>query len=419
MSSALCIYNSYNNIVNNKCNYNINPLIIQLCNICIYYDCFVILPYTSDYIRRVNIKMTIIIYDPNLNKLKENNEKSNKCVLKPISVNKDKIYSFKDIIHNNIIYISDIKKLIIKLHDLSITKILYYSNFISKRNKQILMPLSDNIIIKNINENEIRTLSKTKDEIFNISYACKIIDNAILHMWKKAKDINTTQQIYDTLVNEICKHSYLFAYPPIITQSCSIHPKFKNHKLDKDILVLIDIGCRYNGYCSDITRTFSLKGYFNKLQSDFYNIILNCFNYACCLLKPNILYDSIDTKVFRLLKEKLISYGLITSDKKADYLTRKLMPHTIGHAVGLNVHDATRDIFILQKNDVVTIEPGIYFPLSLQDNDGINTSMYKEIRKCIRCIRIEDTLKIQDNGSNSLTKLPTKINEINKLINLY
>ena len=420
MESAICINNIYNsNLVDDKCNYKINPLIIQLCKIYILYSCIVIIPHTLDYINNINInKLDIIIYDPLLNKQIQMVNDKNDCYTTDIKSDTNKIYFLDKTNKPNICYITDKDNLISMLKDNDVNTLLYYQNIINKKSKAILKDLNTNFNVNKMKYLSLRGMVKSISEINNITQACKIIDKAFIKLWSNLVVIHTSKQIYNVLLDTIKLNTNLLAYPPIITQSSTIHPKFKNYVINKEILVLIDIGCRYNGYCSDITRTFSLKGYFNKLQSDLYNIVLKCFKYACRLLKPNVLYYNIDTQIFKILKEELILYGLITSDDKADYLTRKLMPHTIGHTVGLNVHDVTRDNFILQKNDIVTIEPGIYFPLSLQNNEGINKNMYSEIRKSIRCIRIEDTLKIEENGCKSLTNLPIEIDEINTLINL-
>ena len=134
------------------------------------------------------------------------------------------------------------------------------------------------------------------------------------------------------------------------------------------------------------------------------------------MLKPNVYFREIEKKTLILLETKLLQYKLIINKEKSKELTNILMPHLIRHSVGLNVHDEERTNWILKKNDIITIEPGIYFPEKVKDYNGINKKLYNKILKKIKCIRIEDTLIITQTGYKSLTKLPVEIKDINKLI---
>ena len=403
MSTGIYLYNKYAELFDKNCNFTITPVLVQLCNLYIHYDCFVIIPHTIQQIieiHKTDAKLDIIIYDPHYNRLIDNkllttSNKCNTCILNPHTNNmsNDKL----ELIGKNMIatihYVNNNTELIRKLRELAIIKLINFSNI----DNSYIDKIFPNVMT--ISPKTLRILPKLDYEIENIRNACDIIDKALLFLWDnlKSKAINnlTTTDIYNRLSKHIKKYSESFAYPPIITQTSSIHPEHIDTKLDKKILVLIDIGCRYNGYCSDITRTFSITGYFNKVQKDVYTIVLNCFKYSCSLLRPGLSFSLLNTKAMKYLKTRLLRYNLITDVNNAEELTHLLMPHYIGHSVGLNVHDVQVDDWILRENDVLTIEPGLYFPEQLRGNPVFNIKLYNKIYKSVRCIRIEDTIKLQ------------------------
>lgn len=135
--------------------------------------------------------------------------------------------------------------------------------------------------------------------------------------------------------------------------------------------ITIDMGCRVNGYCSDMTRTV-FAGFVPQYAKPIYDLVL----------KNQI-------QVAESLKEganiKLISKA-VENDFKLNGFE---MMHSIGHGVGLDIHEypffGNRVDFLLKENMVITDEPGIYIP----NRFGI---------------RIEDTLHVSKYSATSLTK---------------
>jgi Xaa-Pro aminopeptidase len=142
--------------------------------------------------------------------------------------------------------------------------------------------------------------------------------------------------------------------------------------IEKNEGIIIDIGARYNGYCSDMTRTIFI-GEPNKNIIDIYYAVKYAQEEAIKNAKPGITGKELNEIAINILKE---------------YKLEKYFNHGLGHGVGINVHEGP---FINKKQEkklkcgnVITIEPGVYIPK-------------------IGGIRIEDIILITENGNKDLT----------------
>jgi len=161
-----------------------------------------------------------------------------------------------------------------------------------------------------------------------------------------------------------------------------VHPTFRSYALTgatTNPILLLDMGARYGGYCADITRTFPVQPPTAR-QIDVYRSVLTLYTLGESMVRPGILYETIDAAVRQQLKMEL---QRLRFPHYAN--TFKYMPHSLGHSVGIEVHDtpAIQDIGPLQPNMVLTIEPGIY----LDDMD----------------IRIENTIRVTPDGCEVLS----------------
>ncbi len=151
--------------------------------------------------------------------------------------------------------------------------------------------------------------------------------------------------------------------------------------LKKNDIVMIDFGPRYNGYCSDITRTI-FKGKPQERKKKVFKIIAEAHNKAISTIKPGIKACEID----KAAREVIESYGF-----------EKFFIHGTGHGIGLDIHEEpyiTKDSSMKLKNGMTfTIEPGAY----IKDMFGI---------------RIEDSLIVTEEGCDSLTYHPKGLLEI-------
>lgn len=168
---------------------------------------------------------------------------------------------------------------------------------------------------------------------------------------------------------------------------------FDNNCQTKDgDLVVMDVGAKYHGYSSDITRTIPISGKFTDAQKEIYNMVLKVQKDAISMAKPGVSTGELERFAINAFKK----YGY-----------DKFYIHGLSHPVGLDVHDVmTEDI--LKPGMIITIEPGLYFTT----NDKDAPEKYKGFG-----VRIEDTILITENGCEILTsKTPKEIEDIEKLM---
>ncbi|MFJ6411574.1 Xaa-Pro dipeptidase [Terribacillus saccharophilus] len=168
-----------------------------------------------------------------------------------------------------------------------------------------------------------------------------------------------TQSSFDTIVAS----GYRSALP---------HGVASDKEIQKGELVTLDYGALYNGYCSDITRTFAVGEISDKLR-EIYDIVLEANLRGVAGVKPGITGKEADALTRDYINEK--GYG-------------QYFGHSTGHGLGMDVHESPalsfRSDTVLKPGMVVTVEPGIYIP---------------EVGGC----RIEDDLVLTADGSERLT----------------
>ncbi|MDI6604185.1 MAG: aminopeptidase P family protein [Thermoanaerobacteraceae bacterium] len=159
------------------------------------------------------------------------------------------------------------------------------------------------------------------------------------------------------------------------------HGKASKKKIEYGDFVIFDFGCKVNGYCSDMTRTI-VMGKASDKQKEIYNIVLEAQMNAINNLKSGIKECEGDNLARKIINDK--GYG-------------KYFGHSLGHGVGLEIHEAplmgTMGQNILQPNMVVTVEPGIY----IYDFGGV---------------RIEDMVLLKEGGVIDLTNSPKHLIEV-------
>lgn len=191
-----------------------------------------------------------------------------------------------------------------------------------------------------------------------------------------------------------------------------IHYSRNDRKVNNGELVLMDIGCEFHGYVSDMTRTWPPSGRFLPAHVDLYDLIVETNKECIKLCKPGISIRQIHEKSVERLYKGLKEIGIL-KDRASSYRTyNELNPTSIGHYLGMDVHDcstisADRP---LQPGVVITIEPGIYIPSSFNVPER-----YQGVG-----IRIEDEVLITDSGYEVLTgSMPKEISHIESLLNNY
>ena len=200
--------------------------------------------------------------------------------------------------------------------------------------------------------------------------------------------------------------AYSDAYTSIVAggnNANTLHYINNDKRLKKGELILIDAGCEYEYYASDITRTIPVSKKFSEAQKELYTMVLDVQLQIITMIKPNILRSDLQKKSEELLCDGMIALGILEG-KKSKLLEeakhKKYYPHGIGHWMGIDVHDQAlyKDLngeeIPLQAGMVLTIEPGIYC-------DASDLSIPKKFRGI--GIRIEDNILVTNDGCENLS----------------
>lgn len=221
-------------------------------------------------------------------------------------------------------------------------------------------------------------------EIENIKKACEITDRAFVSLLGQIKEGMTENEVaalLEFLMRKGGAGGTSFDTIVGFGENSSVpHHETGNRKLRFGDIVLIDFGCKFNGYCSDCTRTF-LFGDDGKHQEfkEAYSHVLE----AHMLVKEQLTCGMTGSEADGIARNCLKKYGL-----------DKLFTHSLGHGIGINIHEFPR---ISPKSDekivngmVFSDEPGVY-----------SAGKYG--------IRIEDTIMLENGKAVSLTDSDKKL----------
>ena len=215
---------------------------------------------------------------------------------------------------------------------------------------------------------------KREEEVENIKKACLITDNCFEHLRKFIKIGMTEKEIaFEIERFFLTNGADSLAFDTIVASgpnSSMPHAVPTDRKIEDGDPIIIDMGCKYNGYCSDMTRTV-FAGQVPHYMKPVYELVLKN-----------------QLRVLEELKEGA-NLKLIAKSVESEFkLQGANMIHSLGHGVGLDIHEypfmSTKYDFILKENMVVTDEPGIYIPTRFG-------------------VRIEDTVLVTKYASQKLT----------------
>ncbi|UFT98832.1 Xaa-Pro peptidase family protein [Radiobacillus kanasensis] len=270
----------------------------------------------------------------------------------------------------------DIDKLAKLVHQLGIKKLGFESKNISYDDFHTYNEAieSDLIPVTNLLE-PIRSI-KTQDEIDCIKEAAKITDEAFTHILNfikpGVKEIEVSNEIERVMRDNGATSS---GYDMIVAsgyRSSLPHGVASSKVIEKGDLVTLDIGALYNGYRSDMTRTVAV-GEISDKWKEIYTIVNDALTIQINGIKAGITAQEADA----------LSRNFIASKGYGEYYG-----HGSGHGVGLEIHElpfmSTTSKDIIEKNMLITIEPGIYLP----DEAGV---------------RIEDDVLVTESGCEIIT----------------
>ena len=197
------------------------------------------------------------------------------------------------------------------------------------------------------------------------------------------------------------------AYSAIVASgpnACVLHYRENNRRMSDGDLLLIDAGCEYGSYASDITRTFPVNGRFTGPQKDVYEVVLEAQQMCIDDVKPGKPFNAYHETAIKVLARGLIDLGLCKGsldsviESKSYY---QFYMHRAGHWLGLDVHDAgdyrvggsSGQWQTLKPGMVLTVEPGLY----IRPADNVPERFHNI------GVRIEDDILVTATGNENLT----------------
>lgn len=228
-------------------------------------------------------------------------------------------------------------------------------------------------------------MQKDKDEVTLIQQAVDVTRQALQHVMTNLKPGMKEYQAQADF--EYMVH-YLGAEGPSFQtiagsgkNGCMLHYETNRETCQDGSLLLLDLGTRWQGYCSDITRTYPVNGKFTDRQRQVYEIVLRANKEVAAQAKPGMTTRELNDICKKVLAAGCMELGLIEKEEEIG----KYYMHGVSHHLGIDVHDVTVEGMKLAPGSVITDEPGLYI-----DEWEIG-------------IRIEDDLLITEDGCEILS----------------
>ena len=230
-------------------------------------------------------------------------------------------------------------------------------------------------------------MQKDNDEIAQIREAVRVTDEGLKRVLKK---LEPGKKEYQAQADFEYTIKYLGAEGPSFAtiagsgmNGTMLHYETNQETCKDGDLLLLDLGAKWQGYCSDITRTYPVNGTYTDRQKQVYNIVLKANRAVAKAAKPGMTLRELNDICKKVLAEGCIELGLIKEEKEID----KYYMHGVSHHLGIDVHDVTvASNSKLRPGAIITDEPGLYI-------DEWETG-----------IRIEDDLLITEDGCEVLSE---------------
>ncbi len=271
-------------------------------------------------------------------------------------------------------------------------------------------------------------LFKSRAEIALMQQAAQISALAHIRAMRETRPNRMEYEIASEILHEFNRHGARYeSYGSIVAggeNACILHYTENDQPLKDGDLLMIDAGAEFAMYAGDISRTFPVNGKFSDAQKDIYQLVLTAQKRAIELLVPGNCVQDVNAEVIRIMVEGLVELGVLHGDVETLIQNEAYRPfymHSLGHWLGLDVHDAgsySKDRNNADRNSkkrdrplepgmVITVEPGLYLSEKLDIPEK-----YKSIG-----VRIEDDILITEYGNKNLTSaVPKEMEEIEALM---
>ncbi|MEJ2619883.1 MAG: aminopeptidase P N-terminal domain-containing protein [Candidatus Thiodiazotropha sp.] len=263
-------------------------------------------------------------------------------------------------------------------------------------------------------------LYKSRSELKVMRQAARISAKAHKKVMQSCKPGAWEYQLEAEFVRE-CTHQggRSQAYPPIVgagANACTLHYIDNSCQVQTKQMLLIDAGCEYDYYASDITRSYPVNGRFTEPQRQLYELVLAAQEAAIAKVKPGNHWNQPHDAAVRTMTRGLIKLGIIKGTLAKSIREEKykpFFPHRTGHWLGMDVHDvgdykvdgAWR---MFEPGMALTVEPGLYIPIG---SKGVAKKWWNI------GIRIEDDVVVTKEGCEVLSKdAPKSVEEIESIM---
>ena len=250
---------------------------------------------------------------------------------------------------------------------------------------------------------------KTAEEVAQMQRAMDITGKAFERVCGFVKPGVKEYEIEAEITHEFLRNgSRGHAYTPIIASgynACVLHYITNDQVCNDGDVILMDFGCEYGGYASDLTRCIPVNGRFTQRQKDVYNAVLRVQRASIAMLRPGTLLADYHKEVGKVMESELIGLGLLDKAEVAKQspdrpLYKKYFMHGNSHFLGLDVHDVGLWNEMIQPDMVFTVEPGIY------------------IREEKLGIRLENNILVtRDNPIDLFANIPIEVDAVEELMN--
>lgn len=295
-------------------------------------------------------------------------------------------------------------------------------------------------------------LIKEECEIAELDKACNIGYAMHYTAMKMARLGMVEQELVGVMEGIAISQGLMPSFPIILSQNGETLHNHSHHQVLTDgRLIVIDAGAETNSnYCSDFTRTIPSSGKFTTRQKEIYDIVAAANNHVIEVSRPGISYTDVHLSMARIMAQGLKDLNILKGDVDeivANGAQALMMPHGLGHNMGMDVHDmedlgenyvgyddnykrstqfglgSLRMGKMLEKGHVITDEPGIYFIPALIEkwkNEGTNAQFinFDVLEKYYDFggIRLEDDILITDEGCRLLgsKRLPITTEEVER-----
>jgi Xaa-Pro aminopeptidase len=256
----------------------------------------------------------------------------------------------------------------------------------------------------------VMRLIKDPEEVNLLRRAAEISSGAHRRAMARTRPGWFEYQVEAELAHEFLRlGAQAVAYPSIVASgpnACVLHYRENDRQTQATDLLLIDAGCEYQGYASDITRTFPVGGKFSGAQKAVYELVLAA-QLACIeAIRPGKAFHDYHQVAERVLAQGLIDLKLCEGSLDAVLESgsyKQFYMHRAGHWLGLDVHDVglyrvDGESRLLEPGMALTVEPGCY----IRPADKVPEEFW-DIG-----VRIEDDVLVTAEGSENLTAATPK-----------